>query len=246
MTERSRLDLALVARGLAPTRAKARDAILRGCVTVDGRVATTPSAPVAADAAIAVDDPAGRYVSRGGAQADRRARPVRLFAGRAGRARRRRLDRRLHARCCSNAAPRRSTPSTSATASFTRACRDDPRVVVARGPQRARSRADAASASRSAAIVADVSFISLRLALPPAWRSPRPARGACSWSSRSSRSGARHIGKGGIVRDAALARQAAAISRRGWPATGWRVRRHRRSPIAGGDGNREFLLGARA
>ena len=33
-----RLDLALVARGLAPTRARARDAVLRGHVMVNGAI----------------------------------------------------------------------------------------------------------------------------------------------------------------------------------------------------------------
>ena len=62
--KRMRLDAALVARGLAPSRARARDAILRGAVTVDGAPETKPGRMVAADAAIAVDDPAGGYVSR--------------------------------------------------------------------------------------------------------------------------------------------------------------------------------------
>ena len=36
MSERIRLDLALEQRGLAPSRARARDAILRGTVTING------------------------------------------------------------------------------------------------------------------------------------------------------------------------------------------------------------------
>ena len=59
-----RLDIALVERGLASTRARARDAILRGHVTVGGALAARPSQAVDADDAIAVDDPAAHYVSR--------------------------------------------------------------------------------------------------------------------------------------------------------------------------------------
>ncbi|MBZ0230512.1 MAG: TlyA family rRNA (cytidine-2'-O)-methyltransferase, partial [Bauldia sp.] len=44
-----RLDTALVDRGLAPTRARARDAILRGHVTVGGRLAAQPAMTVEAD-----------------------------------------------------------------------------------------------------------------------------------------------------------------------------------------------------
>ena len=58
--------------------------------------------------------------------------------------------------------------------------------------------------------------------------------------------GRERIGKGGIVRDPVVAREAAdGIA--AWLATemGWTVDGLIESPIAGGDGNREFLLGAR-
>ena len=60
-----RLDLALVERGLVRTRARARDAILRGHVTVNGKLVARPATTVEPDAAIALDDPASGYVSRG-------------------------------------------------------------------------------------------------------------------------------------------------------------------------------------
>ena len=58
--------------------------------------------------------------------------------------------------------------------------------------------------------------------------------------------GREHVGKGGLVRDAAVARKAVdAIA--AWLAEthGWTVEGVVDSPIAGGDGNREFVLGAR-
>jgi 23S rRNA (cytidine1920-2'-O)/16S rRNA (cytidine1409-2'-O)-methyltransferase len=47
-----RADAALHARGFFESRAKAREAIEAGLVTVDGRVVTKPSAPIADDAQI--------------------------------------------------------------------------------------------------------------------------------------------------------------------------------------------------
>ena len=44
MSERIRLDLALEARGLVQSRARARDAILRGTVKVNGAAARKPRA----------------------------------------------------------------------------------------------------------------------------------------------------------------------------------------------------------
>ena len=59
-----RLDEALVARGLFASRSRARDAILRGTVSVDGLSETKPAQAVASTAEIAVADPARGYVSR--------------------------------------------------------------------------------------------------------------------------------------------------------------------------------------
>ncbi len=64
MAERIRLDLALEERGLVQSRARARDAVLRGTVRVNGTLATKASLPVAPGDSIEIDDPAGAYVSR--------------------------------------------------------------------------------------------------------------------------------------------------------------------------------------
>ncbi|MGF1463855.1 MAG: TlyA family RNA methyltransferase [Maricaulaceae bacterium] len=65
MTAKTRLDQALVARGLCETRAKAQAAIAYGGVRVDGRPATKPSQSVSAEAAITVTPP-HPWVGRGG------------------------------------------------------------------------------------------------------------------------------------------------------------------------------------
>lgn len=64
MSERMRLDQAIEARGLLPSRARARDAVLRGTVTVNGVTAVKPHQMVAKGDVVAVDDPAANYVSR--------------------------------------------------------------------------------------------------------------------------------------------------------------------------------------
>ncbi|WP_137151219.1 TlyA family RNA methyltransferase [Devosia sp. FKR38] len=64
MSERIRLDLALEQRGLAPSRARARDAILRGTVTINGTVAHKQNQMVGKDDVLALSDPAANYVSR--------------------------------------------------------------------------------------------------------------------------------------------------------------------------------------
>src|SRR4051794_19916831 len=64
MAERIRLDIALEQRGLVQSRARARDAVLRGTVSVDGVTIRKPGQLVAEDQRIEIDDPTGRYVSR--------------------------------------------------------------------------------------------------------------------------------------------------------------------------------------
>ena len=59
-----RLDQLLVALNRFETRSRARDAIARGTVSVNGKKATKPGATVSPDAEIAIDDPAEHYVSR--------------------------------------------------------------------------------------------------------------------------------------------------------------------------------------
>jgi len=64
-SERSRLDVALVERGLAETRSRAQALVMAGRVTVDGAVVDKAGAAVSNGSAIEVERPA-RYVSRGG------------------------------------------------------------------------------------------------------------------------------------------------------------------------------------
>jgi len=66
---RERIDKLLVERGLAESRTRAQALVMAGVVLVNEQQAIKPSDLVSADAAIRVkhaDDPASRYVSRGG------------------------------------------------------------------------------------------------------------------------------------------------------------------------------------
>jgi len=239
----TRLDLALVDRGLAPTRARARDAVLRGHVSVDGRLADKPAMNVEAASAITLDDPAAGYVSRGA---------LKLIAA---------LDRFGF-----SPKDRAALDLGASTGGFTQvllergaahvfavdvghgqlapALAADRRVTSLEGLN-ARDLTRDDLGEPVTAIVADVSFISLRLVLPPALA----LAGAGAWGiflvKPQFEVGRDNLGKGGIVRDPALAERTAADIAT-WLETelGWRTTGLILSPIAGGDGNREFLVGA--
>ena len=66
MTNKMRLDVLLVEKGLAESRQKAQATIMSGCVFVDGQRMDKPGTAVSADAAVEVRGNTLRYVSRGG------------------------------------------------------------------------------------------------------------------------------------------------------------------------------------
>ena len=63
---RVRLDIAVVDRGLAPSRERARALILAGRVRVDGTVVSKAGTPVTPAAAVDVIEPDFPWVGRGG------------------------------------------------------------------------------------------------------------------------------------------------------------------------------------
>jgi 23S rRNA (cytidine1920-2'-O)/16S rRNA (cytidine1409-2'-O)-methyltransferase len=240
----SRLDNRLVALGLAPSRAKARDAILRGHVTVDGRKADKPAQTVRPDAGIALDDPAADYVSRAAlklvAALDHFGySPAGLAA----------LDLGASTGGFTEVLLRRGARRVFGVdvghGQLHRRIAEDPRVVNLEGVN-ARDLKPARITEKVGAITADVSFISLKLALPPALSlAADPAWGVFLVKPQFE-VGRDGIGKGGVVRDLALGRKAADRIATWLDADmGWTVDGLIDSPIAGGDGNHEYLVGVR-
>jgi 23S rRNA (cytidine1920-2'-O)/16S rRNA (cytidine1409-2'-O)-methyltransferase len=236
-----RLDLLLVERGLAETRAKARAAIEAGHVTVDGRLALKPSQQVDPNAQITAG-PAHPWVGRGALKLEHAlaAWPVPVEG-------------------------RIVLDVGASTGGFTEIClsRGAARVYavdVGRGQLHPKVRADLRVVDLEATdardidsalvresvglIVCDVSFIGLAKALPQALSLAGEGADLIALVKPQFEVGPDKVGKGGLVKDpadraAALAGVAAFLERGGWT-----VRATTDSPITGGDGNREFLLWA--
>jgi 23S rRNA (cytidine1920-2'-O)/16S rRNA (cytidine1409-2'-O)-methyltransferase len=236
-----RLDRALVARGLAASRARAQALVAAGAVTVDGVVAAKPSAPVGPEAAIAVAGDPVPYVSRGGLKLAHALDAFGLWPA---------------SRVCLDLG--------ASTGGFTqvlleRGAREvwavdvghgqlapvlaaDPRVRALEGVN-VRALAPGQVAAPGA-VTADLSFISLGKALPAVLGLARPGAWLVALVKPQFEVGRASVGKGGIVRDEgeqARARAGVAAFLRG---EGWRVIGEIESPIAGGDGNREWLVAA--
>jgi 23S rRNA (cytidine1920-2'-O)/16S rRNA (cytidine1409-2'-O)-methyltransferase len=243
VADRSRLDQALEARGLTPSRARARDAIRRGTVEVNGAVAKRPSQPVGPGDVITLDDPAAAYVSRAA---------LKLIAG---------LDAGAI-----DPAGMVCLDLGASTGGFTQVLlergaarvyavdvghgqlhpdlRDDARVISLEGVNGRDLGRDLVPEPIDL-IVSDVSFVSILKVIFPVLALAAPGAVAVLLIKPQFEVGRQHVGKGGIVNDdaavvAAIERITAAMGEAGWGRF-FAVA----SPIAGGDGNRETVAGFR-
>lgn len=235
-----RADVALCERGFFESRAKAREAIEAGLVTADGRLVTKPSAPLADNAEIVACAPYP-WVSRGGVKL---AHALDAFGV------------EVDGLFCLDVG--------SSTGGFTdvllargarhvvavdvghdqlhERLRRDPRVTSMEG-QDARTLTAARLAEAPALIVMDASFISLSALLPNVVRLAAPRASLVALIKPQFEAG-RAANKKGVVRDARVHAEVCAKARAEIEALGWRVAAVIPSPIAGGDGNREFLIHA--
>lgn len=235
---RRRIDLLLVERGLAPSREKARAMLLAGVVRAAGQPVDKPGALVEENAPIEVAEPFP-WVSRGA---------LKLLAA---------LDHwgiDPSGRVCLDVG--------SSTGGFTEVLlsrgalrvhavdvgrgqlhwrlRKDPRVVLHEGVN-ARFLARDIIGEDVQFACCDVSFISATLMVPAIVPLLAPPRELVILVKPQFEAGRAQVGKGGIVRDPAV--QQAAVER-----VGGAVRAHGlaweviESPIAGAEGNKEFLL----
>lgn len=239
-----RLDLAMVARGLVTSRARARDLIKRGFVRVSGEVVTKAGALVSEDADISVAGGEAAYVARssgkliaaldafgfdpsgcvaldigastgGFTQVLLERGARRVYAVDVGHG-------QLHERLAGEA-----------------------RVVNLEGRD-ARGLAPEDVREPAGAIAVDVSFISLRLILPHVMAFAAPGAWLVALVKPQFEVGRDAVGKGGIVRDkAAQAGAITAVRELVDTQPGWRTLAPIPSPLRGQGGNQEYLLGAR-
>ncbi|MEO0497756.1 MAG: TlyA family RNA methyltransferase [Pseudomonadota bacterium] len=245
-----RLDKLLVDTGRFETRSRARDAIARGTVMVNGTPATKAGLAVAKDAQIAVKDPAASYVSRAALKLiaaldqfdfDPGGRTVIDIGASTGGFSQVMLERGASHIFAVDVGSGQLADRLRNDQRITNLENINARHLNITHLKSGQSPLDSPSIS---AIVSDVSFISLRLALPPALELAQPGAFAALLVKPQFEVGREHIGKGGIVDDPARA-EAVASDLESWLETqnGWRTVGLVPSPISGSDGNREFLLG---
>ena len=238
---KKRADVVLVERGLFDSRAKARAAIEAGGVSVAGRVLSKPSELI--DEAAPVQAVAAHpYVGRGALKLVHALGlwPVQVEG-------------------------RTVLDVGASTGGFTEVCLQhgaarvyavdvgrgqlhpklagDPRVVGLEGVD-ARHLTPHLIPVAPDLIVTDVSFIGLAKALPAALALAAGGADLVALVKPQFEVGPALVGKGGLVKDEGARRQALDDVAAFLAASHWAVREVTDSPIAGGDGNHEFLLWA--
>ena len=235
-----RLDKALVERGLCRSRGEAQARLDAGEVTVNGAAALKASLDVADGAVLVVADTGPRWVSRGALKLD-----AALSSFNIDVRGRRALDVGASTGGFTEVLLARSAASVHAVdvghGQMVPALALDPRVISCEGVN-ARTLAPADFPHPFEIVVAGVSFISLTLILPALVPLLAPGGDIVCLVKPQFEVGPAHLGKNGIVRDpkaqaAALLRVIDAASALGLSEQG-----RRDSPIAGSEGNTEFLL----
>ncbi len=240
---KQRVDLLLVARGLADSRARAQALVMAGVVRVAGRPAAKPGEMVAADAVLAVTGPDHPWVSRGGVKLAHGLAAFGLSAAGlvcldVGASTGGFTDVLLHA------GARRVHAVDVGHGQLAWKLRQDPRVAVHERVN-ARYLDQGVVAEPVGALVCDASFIGLATLLPAPLALCAPGAWAVALIKPQFEAG-RALARGGVVRDPAVHAQVCERVRDWWAGLpGWAVIGIEPSPLTGPEGNREFLIGAR-
>lgn len=241
-----RADALLVAQGLAETRSQARRLILDGRVaTVAGEAVTKPAQTLAPDIPLLITG-GEPFVSRAGEKLEAFLKqfPVDVTGKEA-------LDLGASTGGFTECLLRRGATHVTCVdvghGQLHPRIAGDPRVVNLEGLNARELHGAALPCEDYGLVVMDLSFISLTLILPLAWPRLRPGGCLIALVKPQFEAGKEALDKGrGVIRDPQIhARVLAEIKAFAGVLSGAQLIGECPSPIKGGDGNREFLLGWR-
>ena len=239
-----RLDQLLVERGIAETRARAQALIMAGLVFSGEARLDKPGHRIADDAALEVRGKGHPWVGRGGLKLDRAIQHFGLdVMGRVA------LDLGASTGGFTDVLLARGAAKVYAVdvghGQLAWKLRQDVRVVVLEKTN-VRDLDAGLIPEPVGVIAADLSFISLKTALPAALAHAAPGGFLVALVKPQFEAGRSQVGKGGIVTDPAV-HEAVCRDIEAWLSEQpeWQVLGLTDSPVTGADGNREFLIAAR-
>lgn len=243
MPTKTRVDILLVERGLVESRTRAQSLIMAGVVYCDTRKIAKSGELLAPDAPLEVKGKDHPWVSRGGLKLDHALAHFKWdIKGTVV------IDVGSSTGGFTDVALSRGAHKVYAVdvgeAQLAWKLRTDDRVVVLEKTN-ARHLSSAHIPELVDLIVCDASFIGLELVLPAAMALAKPAARLVALIKPQFEVGKDRVGKGGVVRDAALHDEVCARIQAWMNAqTPWQVTGITQSPITGPEGNVEFLIAA--
>ena len=239
---KARLDVLLVERGLAPSRERAQALLLAGQVRVNGTRSDKPGTQIARDARIEITGELLRYASRGGlklegALGDFGVSPQGRICLDVGSSTGGFTD------CMLQHGARKVYAVDVTIDQLDWKLRRDDRVVTVERNARYLRPEDIGEAAEF--VTMDVSFISVTKVLPAVVAAAGPGADFLVLIKPQFELEKGEVGKGGIVRDAALHRKAVERVEAAATAAGLDIAGVRPSRLPGAEGNQEFFLHAR-
>jgi 23S rRNA (cytidine1920-2'-O)/16S rRNA (cytidine1409-2'-O)-methyltransferase len=235
---KTRLDVALVERGLAETRAKAQALIMAGEVLVDGQRVAKAGTPVGEGAAIEVKSGLP-YVSRGGLKLVHALETFGLAERVRGKIA---LDIGASTGGFTDVLLQAGAALVYAvdvgTNQLAWKLRQDPRVIVM---EQTNIRNLESLPEQASLATADVSFIGLELVTPAIVRLTTDDAFFVFLVKPQFEAGREQVGKGGVVRDPRVHRDVIIRLAGAWEQMGLHVAGLAKSPITGPAGNVEYL-----
>jgi 23S rRNA (cytidine1920-2'-O)/16S rRNA (cytidine1409-2'-O)-methyltransferase len=238
-----RVDVLLVERGLVESRARAQAVIMAGLVYSDTKRIAKSGDTLAEDAPLTLKGQDHPWVSRGGLKLEKGLAvfgidPTGLIAADVGASTGGFTDVLL----TKGAAKVYAVDVGHGQLAWK--LRTDPRVVVLEKTNARHLTAEIIPDPLDL-VVCDASFIGLEIVLPAAMALVKPGGRLVALIKPQFEVGKDRVGKGGVVRDAALHEEVCArISAWLTDVMGWRLLGLAESPILGPEGNKEFLVGA--
>ena len=239
-SKRERLDKLLVDKGLAQSRDRARALIMAGKVTVQGERLDKPGTRVETDAAIRLDGGDLPYVSRGGVKLEGaleafRINPAGLVVMDVGASTGGFTD------CVLQRGARKVFAVDVGYGQLAWKLQKDPRVVSLERRNVRYLKQEEVGETIDLVLV-DTSFISIEKFLPHLVEFLKPGGSLLGLIKPQFEVGKGEVGKGGVVRDAALHQKVIERISESSRHQGWKVLGVAESPILGPKGNKEFFI----
>ena len=240
LKNKSRLDITIVEKGFVKSRQRAKAVIMAGKVLVDDYPVDKPGALIKNDAKIIVKIDDNPFVSRGGLKLDKALKSIPVSVKNLTC-----LDIGASTGGFTDCLLQNGAAKVYAVdvgyGQLDWSLRQDPRVVVIERTN-IRYMSYEKISEKVDIVVADTSFISLKIVIPSAEKFMRHDTNVLALIKPQFEAGKKNVGKGGVVKNSKIREQVIQDLESFFKERGYMVNQVIPSPILGPKGNREYII----